>query len=91
MVGSDIWQSINTVQLLGSQRRHRRILNKHFLAVLLFYKLSSDVILLVLLNPAGNGVFFFAGTNIFKGWAFCAVKRCLIRVANIARSTDIAY
>ena len=55
----------------------------------LFYELSSDVILLVLLNTAGNGIFFFALTDIFKGRTFRTAERSIVHITGINRSSDI--
>ena len=79
-----IRQRIHPVHLLLSERWHRRILNKHTVAVTLFYELSSDVILLVLLNTAGNRIFFFALADIFKGRTFRPSERGIPRVNRIA-------
>ena len=47
------------------------------------------MILLVLLNTAGNRIFFFALADIFKGRTFSSVKRSIVNITGINRSSDI--
>ena len=84
-----IRKRVDPIHLLLSERRHRRILHKHFVAVTLLNQLSPYMILLVLLDSAGNGIFFFAVANILKGRTFCAVKGCISDITGVSRSSDI--
>ena len=43
----------------------------------------------ILLNAAGNSVFFFAGANIFKRRAFLCAVRSVYNIKRIANSADI--
>lgn len=57
MIGALIGQRIHAIQFLLSERIHRRILHKHLIAVPLLEQLATDMILLILLDAAGNRIF----------------------------------
>ena len=56
--GSHVGKGVNLVKLLSFKRRHWRILNEHFVVVILDYRLSVDTILIFILNTEGIGIFF---------------------------------
>ena len=89
VIGALIGQRIHAIQLLLGERIHRRILHKHSAAVPLLKQLSPDMILLILLDAAGNCIFLFGLQYIFVGGALLPIKRRFMHIDGVAGASDI--
>ena len=92
VVVSHVGQRIYSVKLLSLKRRHRRILNEHFVVVIFDDGTSVDRILIFILYSEGFGIFSFVGLKLV------IVKCCgnikvdlLVTLAHINTASDIPY